>query len=439
MDRRCTLSLNNTGFGPKRGDTPPMGKQNTESRPESRPAYGDLERWLHGKAQELLQEALEYEVEEFLQRVKSARRKETDPVGYRNGYGKPRKLTLRSGTIRLKRPRVRDTETQFESRILPLFVHRSREVADLIPELYLHGLSEGDFDLALRGLLGDEAPLSGSTVARLKEKWTAELEEWRMRPLDDLEVVYMWVDGVYVKAGLEKEKAAVLVVLAALSDGRKVVVNVVPGYRESTQSWSDVLRDLRDRGLRCPRLVTGDGNLGIWGALRNVYPEAAEQRCWNHKMMNVVDKLPKRQQGEARMMLRSVYFAQTRSEAERHRDVFTRWCRNHSYERAAESLERDWDRLMAFYEFPKEHWGHIRTTNPIESPFASLRLRTDAAKRYKRVDRAVPVIWKMLLVAEQRFRRLKCPELLQDVYQGARYVNGIAVAATTEETERVAA
>ena len=173
----------------------------------------------------------------------------------------------------------------------------------------------------------------------------------------DLEVVYMWVDGVYVKAGLEKEKAAVLVVMAALSDGSKVVVSTVPGYRESTESWSEVLRDIKRRGLSCPRLVVGDGHLGIWGALRNVYPQAAEQRCWNHKIVNVLAKLPKRQQDQAKLMLRTIPYAPTRTEAERLRTVFTRWCGDHSYEAASEALERDWDRMVTFYDFPKEHWG----------------------------------------------------------------------------------
>ena len=215
----------------------------------------------------------------------------------------------------------------------------------MIPELYLHGLSEGDFDLALRGLLGEDASVSASTVARLKDKWNDELAQWRSRPLDDLEVVYMWVDGVYVKAGLEKEKAAVLVVMAALSDGSKVVVSTVPGYRESTENWSEVLRDIKRRGLSCPRLVVGDGHLGIWGALRNVYPQAAEQRCWNHKIVNVLAKLPKRQQDQAKLMLRPIPYAPTRTEAERLRTEFTRWCRDHSYEAASVTLERDWDRM----------------------------------------------------------------------------------------------
>ena len=245
---------------------------------------------------------------------------DANPTPSFGGFG----LRLSSGTIQLRRPRVRDTEEQFESRLLPLFVNRTRKIAELIPELYLHGLSEGDFDLALRGLLGEDAPVSASTVARLKSKWNDELAQWRSRPLDDLEVVYMWVDGVYVKAGLEKEKAAVLVVVAALSDGSKVVVSTVPGYRESTESWSEVLRDIKRRGLSCPRLVVGDGHLGIWGALRNVYPQAAEQRCWNHKIVNVLAKLPKRQQDQAKLMLRTIPYAPTRTEAERLRTVFTR-------------------------------------------------------------------------------------------------------------------
>ena len=405
-----------------------MSNETTDYNTESRPEWDHLEDWLRGQVQGMVQYMLEEEVTEFLGRLKSARRSDADnDSGYRNGYAPARKLTLSSGTIRVRRPRVRDTEERFVSRLLPLFVSRTTKVSELIPELYLHGLSEGDFDLALRGLLGDDAPLSASTVSRLKERWNAELAEWRGRRLDELEVVYVWVDGVYVKAGFEREKSAVLVAIGALSDGSKVVLSAEPGYRESTQSWSEVLRDLRDRGMGCPQLVVGDGHLGIWGALRNVYPEASEQRCWNHKIINVLDKLPKRQHDQAKLMLRNIPYAESRSEAERIRDVFVRWSRQHSYEAAAESLERDWDRMVTFYAFPKEHWRHIRTTNPVESPFAALRLRTDAAKRYKRVDRAIAVIWKMLMVAEGRFRRLKAPALMKVVYQGARYKDGVVI------------
>lgn len=411
-----------------------MSNENIEHGTESRPEWDHLEDWLRGQVQGLIQHVLEEEVTEFLGRAKSARRSGSDSdSGYRNGYAPSRKLTLSSGTIRVRRPRVRETEERFESRLLPLFVRRSKQVSELIPELYLHGLSEGDFDLALRGLLGDDAPLSASTVSRLKERWNAELSEWRARRLDELEVVYVWVDGVYMKAGLDREKSAVLVAIGALSDGSKVVLSADPGYRESTQSWSEVLRDLRDRGMGCPRLVVGDGHLGIWGALRNVYPEASEQRCWNHKIINVLDRLPKRQRESAKLMLRNIPYAESRAEAERLRDVFGRWAREHSYEGAAQSLERDWERMVTFYDFPIEHWRHIRTTNPVESPFAALRLRTDAAKRYKRVDRAIAVIWKMLMVAESRFRRLKAAELMRDVYQGATYNDGVVINTMTEK------
>ena len=411
-----------------------MRKGNTNSTAESRVEWDHLEEWVRGQVQGLIQDLLEEEITEFFGRVKSARRSALDGApGYRNGYGKPRRLTLSSGTIQVRRPRVRNTEERFESRVLPLFVRRSKKIAELIPDLYLHGLAEGDFDLALRGLLGEDAPVSASTVARLKEKWHAELAEWRQRPLDDLEVVYLWVDGVYVKAGLEKDKAVILVVLAALSDGRKVVVTVVPGYRESTESWSQVLRDLKDRGMECPRLIVGDGHLGIWGALRNVYPQAAEQRCWNHKIVNVLGKLPKRKHAQAKLILCHIPYAETRKQAERLKTRFLAWCSERGRQAAAETLERDWERMMTFYQFPREHWQHLRTTNPVESPFAALRLRTDAAKRYKRVDRATAVIWKMLMISEKRFRRLKAPELMRDVYDGAQYVDAMAIDATVEE------
>jgi putative transposase len=269
--------------------------------------------------------------------------------------------------------------------------------------------------------------LSGSTVARLKEKWQGELAIWQGRRLEEIDAVYCWVDGMYVKAGFEKEKAALLVVLAALSDGRKVVLAVTPGYRESTESWGAVLRDLRDRGLRPPRLVVGDGHLGIWSALRQVYPEAEAQRCWNHKIVNVLDKLPKRQQAAGAALLRQIPAAPTRREAERRRDQFVTWCTQHGYADAAKCVGTDWERLVTFYGFPQPHWQHLRTSNPVESPFGAARLRTDAAKRFKLVRNATAVIWKMLLVAEHAFRRVKHPELMPVVYRGVTFADGMQV------------
>jgi putative transposase len=406
-----------------------MKKQNRKEDQPSRVVFEGLEEMVRQRMQSWLQDLLDEELGEFLGRRKSERIADVDvPKVYRNGHGEPRKLTMKAGTIEVKRPRLRgdaELEQRFESRLLPLFVKRTKEVDELLPELYLHGLAEADFDLALRGLLGDDAPVSPRVVARLKEKWKTEWEEWKERSLSDRQVVYLWVDGVYVKAGLEKSKAALLVVLGAKTDGTKEILAIVPGHRESTESWAAVLRDLVARGLPCPKLVIGDGHLGIWSALRNVYPEAAEQRCWNHRILNVLDKIPKKLQNQGKLLLKQIPYAKTKESAESLKAKFQSWCEKKDCSAAGELLNHDWERMTAFFEFPQEHWQHIRTTNPIESPFAALRLRTDAAKRYKKVENATAVLWKMLMVVQNNFRKLKSAELLPEVYQGERYEDGI--------------
>ena len=357
-------------------------------------------------------------------REKSECRSTVDSAeGYRNGYGKPRRLAMSSGTITLRRPRVRGVEERFESRVLPLFARRTKELGALLPELYLHGLAEGDFELAMRGLLGEGAPLSKSSIRRLRTGWTAEFEEWSQRRLEGREVVYVWADGIYVKAGLERDKAALLVVLGAMRDGTKEVLALRSGYRESVESWSEVLRDLKARGIEAPRLLRADGNAAIWGAVRQVWPEVGEQRCWNHKMRNVLDRLPQREQSEAKDLLRAVVYAPSRAEAVKAREVFARRYRPW-YPKAVDVLEDDWERMVAFYDFPEDHWKHLRTTNVVESPFAALRLRTTAAKRFKRVESATALIWKLLLVAEKRVRRLDAPHLLKDVFEGRKFEDG---------------
>ena len=273
----------------------------------SRPIWETLEGMVREKVQEFIQQIMEEEVTELLGREKSECRSTVDSAeGYRNGYGKPRRLAMSSGTITLRRPRVRGVEERFESRVLPLFARRTKELGALLPQLYLHGLAEGDFELAMRGLLGEGAPLSKSSIRRLRAGWTAEFEAWSRRSLADREVVYVWADGIYVKAGLERDKAALLVVLGAMRDGTKEVLALRSGYRESVESWSEVLRDLKARGIEAPRLLMADGNAAIWGAVRQVWPEAGEQRCWNHKMRNVLDRLPQREQSEAKDLLRAV-------------------------------------------------------------------------------------------------------------------------------------
>jgi len=383
-----------------------------------------LEVWTRAKIQESLQAVLEEEVTELLGRVKSARRAAVDAAtGYRNGYGKPRRLALTNGTITVRRPRVRGLEERFESRVVPLFKRRTEEVGALLPELYLHGLAQGDFELALRGLLGDGAPLSPSSIARLRATWELAHQTWTQRRLDAQEVVYVWADGLYVKAGLEREKAALLVVIGAFADGHKEVLAVTPGYRESTESWAAVLRALKARGLSAPQLVIADGHLGLWAALAQVWPAAAEQRCWNHKLVNVLDKLPKKEQAAARRLLKAIPYAPTRAEATRQREAFAKRYRRW-YPKAVEALEDDWERLVTFYDFPEPHWKHLRTSNVIESPFAAVRLRTSAAKRFKKVANATALIWRLLMVAESRFRKLNAPELLGAVARGERCVDG---------------
>ena len=239
----------------------------------SRPIWETLEGMVREKVQEFIQQIMEEEVTELLGREKSERRSAVDAAaGYRNGYGKPRRLAMSSGTITLRRPRVRGVEERFESRVLPLFARRTKELGALLPELYLHGLAEGDFELAMRGLLGEGAPLSKSSIRRLRAGWTAEFEAWSRRSLADREVVYVWADGIYVKAGLERDKAALLVVMGAMRDGTKEVLAIAPGYRESTESWSEVFRDLKARGLGSPRLLMADGNAAIWGAASGTGP-----------------------------------------------------------------------------------------------------------------------------------------------------------------------
>lgn len=327
-------------------------------------------------------------------------------------------------TITVQRPRVRGLAERFVSRLLPVFQRRTKQVGEWLPQLYLHGLALGDCELALRGLLGEGAPLSPASLQRLKAQWQHEYETWKQRRLDNLEVVYVWADGLYVKAGLEAGKAALLVLIGALTDGRKVVLAVESGQRDSKESWGAVLRDLRTRGLKPWRCTIADGHLGIWAALTEQQSMAAEQRCWNHRIVNVLDAIPKTHQPEASAWLKTMPYAKTQAACERVRDQFSRRYRTLA-PKAVERLHADWERLVTFYQFPQDHWRHLRTTNVVESPFAAVRPRTTAGKRFKRVESATVLIWKLLQVAEQTFRRLNASELLPAVYAGTQYVNGV--------------
>jgi putative transposase len=393
----------------------------------SMPTWETLEEFLRSHIQSTMQRVLEEELTAVLGREKSERRAGIDPApGYRNGHGKPRKLTLGCGTIEVRRPRARDLEDRFESRVLPLFMTRGREIDKLLPELYMHGLAKGDFEMALRGLLGDGAALSPGSIERLRVQWQTDYDTWCARDLGDREPVYLWADGVYVKAGLEREKAAVLVVIGAMADGSKELLAVMPGYRESTESWKALFSGLKARGLGTPKLFVADGAAGAWAAAGAVWPQAREQRCWNHKLTNVVDQLPKKLREAARSQVCAIPYAQTRAGAEKLRDRFAKAYRR-TQPRAVEILEKDWERMVAFYDFPREHWKHLRTTNIIESPFASVRLRTDAAKRFKKRENATAMIWRVLLVAERRFRKLHAAHLAVEVYRGVTFEDGVKI------------
>jgi transposase-like protein len=419
----------------KEGDAA-MEKKSTAEPFGSRGIWEALEEMARQRIQGFVQELLEEEVTALVGRGRSERRPVVSegPVVYRNGHGKARPLAMMSGTIEVRRPRVRGLEERFASQVLPLFKRRTEQIGELLPQLYLHGLAQGDFELALRGLLGEGAPLSASSIERLRGKWVVEYEAWSTRSLVGVEPVYLWADGIYVKAGLEKDKAALLVIVAGLRDGRKVVLALEAGHRESAEAWAGILRGLRKRGMKIPRLLIADGHLGIWAAVAEVFPEVAEQRCWNHKLTNVLDRLPRRLQAEARALLQEIPYAETREQAEQLRDRFVdRY--GTAYPAAAETLQRDWDRMVTFYDFPKEHWKHLRTSNPVESPFAAVRLRTNAGKRYKKVANATALIWRLLMVAEQTFRRLDHPELLPEVALGVRFKNGVRVVDQDQQTQ----
>jgi transposase-like protein len=385
--------------------------------------YEGLEAFAREKIRQHLQDLLEQEVTEWLGRAKSERKRNPfEQSGYRNGYGKRRRLTLSLGTVEIHRPRVRNLDERFESRVLPLFKRHTEQVRGLIPELYLHGLASGDFELALRELLGEGAPLSASSLQRLKEKWQGEYEQWKSRAIEEKDWAYFWADGIYVKAGVGKEKAALLVVIGVQRDGSKCFLALEPGYRESKESWAVVLRQMKVRGVTSARLFVGDGNLGLWAAVGEIYPQAQEQLCWNHKMLNVMDAVSKKEQVQAKSHLNAMMYGESRQQALKERKKFEQAFRHNP--KAVKTVVENWDRLTTYYDFPREHWKHLRTSNVVESPFSRVRLRTAASRRFKSQVNATCLIWKTMMVAEMSFRKLNAPHLVDKVADGKKYDNG---------------
>ena len=390
----------------------------------------------HG-ARELLQQAVEAEVAEFVARHRELKDERERQRVVRNGYRPERSIQTGVGDVPVKAPRVRDRagEIKFRSSILPAYLRRTRSIEELLPWLYLKGLSTGDFSEALAALLGKDARgLSAATISRLKETWKGEHERWSKRDLAGKEYVYLWVDGVHFGVRLEDASQCILVVIGATADGKKELMAMSDGYRESAESWKELLLDLKQRGLTVdPKLAIGDGALGFWKALPQVFGTTRGQRCWVHKTANVLNKLPKAQQAKAKAALHEIWMAESRAAAEQAFDHFLSTYEA-KYAKAAECLAKDRDTLLTFYDFPAEHWTHIRTTNPIESTFATVRLRT--AKTRGCVSRAgiLAMVFKLTKSAEQRWRKLKGAARLDQLIEGVRFKDGLQ-----EETQRIAA
>jgi len=388
---------------------------------------------LRDGAREMLGSAIEAEVAEYI--AAHAHERDTDGrrLVVRNGHASERELQTGLGAIRVKQPRVNDrrvdndgTHLRFTSKILPPYLRKTKSIEELIPWLYLRGISTGDFSQALAALLGPEAPgLSASTVVRLKQVWQQDHEAWSKRSLADKRYVYWWVDGIYFNIRLEEDRQCILVVMGATESGKKELIAIQDGFRENEQSWTELLLDLKARGLdRGPQLAVGDGALGFWKALRKVYGESREQRCWVHKTGNVLNKLPKGKQAKAKSMLHDIWMAETRQDACKAFDLFVE-SYELKYPKAVKCLADDRDELLAFYDFPAEQWMHIRTTNPIESTFATVRLRTKRTKGSGSRAACLAMVFKLTMCAEKTWRVLNGSTLLPDVIRGVQFVDGI--------------
>lgn len=384
-------------------------------------------------AQRLLAEAVEAEVAAYIEANQHVRDEQGHRQVVRNGYKEERELQTGVGPVKVRQARVDDRRVdedgqrmRFSSAILPPYLRRTRSIEELIPWLYLKGISTGDFSEALAALLGPEAPgLSASTVVRLKEVWQRDYESWTKRSLTDKRYVYFWVDGIHFNVRLEEGRQCILIVMGATPEGKKELVAVQDGYRESEQSWRELLLDLKARGLKQgPKLAVGDGALGFWAALRKVFGATREQRCWVHKTANVLNDLPKGKQKKAKQMLHDIWMAETKAEAERAFELFLDTYRA-KYPKAAACLAKDRDVLLTFYDFPAEHWIHVRTTNPIESTFATVRLRTRRTKGCGSRQATLTMVFRLVQCAERHWRALNGSNLLEDVIRGVQFVDGL--------------
>ena len=400
------------------------------------PVADALTEVLRRGASTLLQQAVEAEVTEYVAQYLELKDEQGRQRVVRNGYLPERRVQTGIGAVPVRAPRVRDRggELKFSSSILPPYLRRTRSLEELLPWLYLKGLSTSDFSSALTALLGKDAPgLSANTISRLKEVWKREYEQWSQRDLSGKQYVYIWADAVYFGVRLEDARQCILVIIGATAAGKKEVVGIADGYRESEESWKEMLLGLKQRGLLIdPQLAIGDGGLGFWKALPQVFGTTRAQRCWKHKTANVLNYLPKALQAKAKAHLNEIVMGESRAAAEQ---AFDRFLLSYEakYPKASECLAKDREVLLTFYDFPAPHWKHIRTTNPIESTFSTVKLRT--AKTRGCVSRAgmLAMVFKLTKTAEQKWRTLKGYKLLAQVVQGVKFKDGL------QEAHQVAA
>lgn len=375
-----------------------------------------LESSIRSAAQRMIQAALEMEVEEFLQRAKYDKSSADEFRGYRNGHHKTRTVSTAVGGLEMKVPRVSDSREKFESKLVKPYKRRSEGLNSLFPKLFIEGLATRDFEPALRFLVGENAPLSPSSISRLNKQFKPEYENWKKLDLSGKKFYYIYADGVYLSAGIALDRACLLVIVGIDESGEKHLLGLEQGFRESKESWKELLLDLKTRGLNEPALAVADGGLGFWAAMPEVFSQTKEQLCWLHKTRNILNKLPKSELEEAVKRLRAIYLAETKEDAlELAKKLIKEWKMVENTKNAAECLEKALDRLLTFFEFPIEHAKHLRTTNPIESVFATIRLRTKPMKRLRTIQSGLHLVFKLLERAKTGWRGIGHPEKLKEV------------------------
>ena len=411
-----------------------MEKSRTELRElQEQSPWSVMEELARKGAREMLSQAMALEVAEFIEKHKEKIDEEGRRLVVRNGHMEEREIVTGIGPLRIKQPRIDDRkltengEERFSSQILPKHMRRVPSINNLIPVLYLKGVSTGDFSEALEAILGRDAPgLSATNIVRMKAGWEQEYQGWCRRDLSGKRYVYFWADGIHVNVRLDEERSCILVIMAADVEGNKELLAVSDGYRESKAAWREILLGLKRRGLReGPKLASADGALGFWAALREVFPSPTtrEQRCWFHKSGNILDKLPKSVQSKARAMIREMWQAPTKKDAlSAYQHFVEAWAEK--YPKAVECLRKDEDVLFTFYDFPAAHWAHIRTTNPIESTYATVRHRTRRTKGCGSRTATLTMVWKLAMEAQKTWRRLMGYQKITLVMEGKRFVDG---------------